>query len=156
MARRMLALCLVMGMALPQQFASAQSSPPDVDLATGIRQVREGDFDAALMTLDGVVRRLSGQKGQATELARAYTYLAIAYVGLAQQETAKAKFLEAWKADKQMTLSPKEFPPNIIEFFEQAKKEGEARAKAEAKPTPTTPRFFFNDAATTERTEKKG
>src|SRR5262249_21293439 len=49
-------------------------------------------------------------------------------------QTAKAKFLEAWKADKTMTLSPKEFPPNIIEFFEQARKEGEREARAEAAP----------------------
>ncbi len=139
MVRRTMALCLVVGMALPQQFASAQSSPEDVGLATGIRQVREGDFDAAVITLDGVVKRLSAQKGQAKDLGRAYTYLAIAYVGLAQQETAKAKFLEAWKADKSMTLSPKEFPPNIIDFFDQAKKEGEKKAEAEAKPTPPAP-----------------
>jgi hypothetical protein len=156
MARRTLALCLVAGMALPQQFAMAQSSPADVDLATGIRQVREGDFDAAVITLDGVVKRLSAQKGQAKELGRAYTYLAIAYVGLAQQETAKAKFLEAWKADKSMTLSPKEFPPNIIDFFDQARKEGEKKAEAEAKPTPTTPKPTPSPVATTDKPEKKG
>jgi hypothetical protein len=155
MTRRILAFCLVVGMALPQQFAIAQSSPADVDLATGIRQVREGDFDAALITLDGVVRRLSGQQGQAKELARAYTYLAIAYVGLAQQETAKAKLLEAWKADKHMTLSPKEFPPSIIEFFEQAKKEGEETAKAEAKPISPVPSPAPSPVGTTEKTERK-
>lgn len=154
MARRTLALCLVAGMALPQQFASAQSSPADVDLATGIRQVREGDFDTAVITLDGVVRRIAAQKGQAKDLGRAYTYLAIAYVGLAQQETAKAKFLEAWKADKSMTLSPKEFPPNIIDFFDQAKKEGETKAAAEAKPPSTTPKPAPSAVATTEA--KKG
>jgi hypothetical protein len=155
MALRMLALCLVIGMVLPEQLVSGQSSSADVDLATGIRQVREGDFDAAVITLDGVVKRLSAQKSQAKELGRAYTYLAIAYVGLAQQETAKAKFLEAWKADKSIILSPKEFPPNIIDFFDQAKKEGEEKAETEAKPTSTTPKPGPKPVATTEKTEKK-
>jgi hypothetical protein len=154
--RRILALCLVVGLGLPPQLVRAQSGTVDADMATGIRQVREGDFDAALITLDGVVKRLSGQQGQAKELARAYTYLAIAYVGLAQQESARAKFLAAWKADKSMTLSPKEFPPNIIQFFEEAKKEGEAKAGAEAKPPAATPGPAPSPVTTTEKAEKKG
>ena len=156
MVRRSLVLILVLGISLPPHIARAQSTAVDADMATGIRQVREGDFDAALITLDGVVKRLSGQQGQAKELARAYTYLAIAYVGLAQQETARAKFLAAWKADRSMTLSPKEFPPNIIQFFEEAKKEAEDKAKVEAKPPATTPAPGPSPAAATEKAEKKG
>lgn len=123
---RIVALALVGGLVITPTWARAQASLTDTDLATGIRQVREGDFDIALITLDGVVKRLAGQKGQEKELARAYTYLAIAYVGLAQQEKAKAEFMEAWRADRTLSLSPKEFPPNIIEFFEQARKEAAA------------------------------
>lgn len=156
MVRRILALCLVVGLGLPPQLARGQSGAGDAEMATGIRQVREGDFDAALVTLDGVVKRLSGQQGQAKELARAYTYLAIAYVGLAQQESARAKFLAAWKADKSMTLSPKEFPPNIIQFFEEAKKEAETKAGAEAKPPAPTPGPAPSPVTTTEKAEKKG
>ena len=156
MLRRILAVCLVAGLGSPPQLAHGQSAAADADMANGIRQVREGDFDAALITLDGVVKRLSGQQGQAKELARAYTYLAIAYVGLAQQETARAKFLAAWKADRNMTLSPKEFPPNIIQFFEEAKKEAEGKAGAEAKPPATTPGPAPSPVATTASAEKKG
>ncbi len=156
MVRRILSLSLVVGMGLPPQFASGQSDTLDADMATGIRQVREGDFDAALITLDAVVKRLSGQQGQAKELARAYTYLAIAYVGLAQQETARAKFLAAWKADKSLTLSPKEFPPNIIQFFEEAKKEAEDKARAETKPTTATPSPAPSPVTTTGMAEKSG
>jgi len=149
---------LILGLPLSQQIVSAQSEATDPDLQAGIRHVREGDFDQALVTLDSVVRRLSTQKGQARELARAYTYLAIAYVGLAQQEAAKAKFLEAWRADKSMTLSPKEFPPNIIEFFEQAKKEAQEKDAANGKSTaspPTTPTPAPPSAASAD-TPKKG
>jgi hypothetical protein len=124
-------------MALPQQFAGAQSTA-DADLMTGIRQVQGGEFDAALITLDGVVRRLFAQKSQANELARAYTYLAIAYKRLDQEEPAKGKLREAWKADKSMTLSPKEFPPDIIQLFEQVKKEGQEKPSTGVTPVART------------------
>ena len=130
--RRIMTISLLGSLALWQIPVRAQAPTADADLSTGIRQVREGDFDAALITLDGVAKRLAAEKGREKDLARAYTYLAIAYVGLAQQEKAKAEFKEAWRADKSMTLSPKEFPPSIVEFFEQARKEGEAEARAQA------------------------
>jgi hypothetical protein len=43
------------------------------DLTTGITQVREGEPEAAVVTLDALVRRLSGHPEQAKELARAHT-----------------------------------------------------------------------------------
>ncbi len=105
-------------------------------------QVREGELDAGLITLDRVVKRLSQQQGKATELARAYTYLAIAYVGLAQQETAKAKFIEALRADSHLTLSPQEFPPGIIELFQEARATvggmAETARREDARPAPAT------------------
>jgi hypothetical protein len=107
------------------------------DMATGIRQVREGEFDAALVTLDGVVRQLSNDKGGSRELARANTYLAIAYIGLGQEEAARVKFLAAWTADKGLNLSPREFPPNIVAMFEDVKREAEARARADEKKAET-------------------
>jgi hypothetical protein len=34
-----------------------------------------------------------------------------------------ARFLEAWRADDGLELSPREFPPRILEFFQQARDE---------------------------------
>jgi len=136
MRRRLLGFCLAMCMAVPQSSVLGQSQAPDPDLAIGIRQAQEGDFDAAVITLDAVVKRLSAQGRRPRELARAYTYLAIAYLGLSQEQTAKAKFLEALRADKDLDLSPKEFPPKILQFLEQAKRE----ATGEAPRTAASPR----------------
>lgn len=136
---RIVALALVGGLVLSPAWARAQAPLTDSDLATGIRQVREGDFEVGVVTLDGVAKRLAGQKGQEKELARAYTYLAIAYVGLAQQEKAKAGFLEAWRADRTLTLSPNEFPPSIIEFFERTRKEAAASEAPPVARSPATP-----------------
>ncbi len=146
MRQTILTLVLVAGLVAPQApVVTAQGNQADADLTTGIRQVREGEFEAALATLDGVVKRLAAQKGRAQDLARAYTYLAIAYVGMAEQEKARVKFLEAWRADRTFTLSPTEFPPSIIEAFERARKDGEREAGAQVLPVvpppePTAPR----------------
>jgi hypothetical protein len=134
MLKRLLVLILVAALGSPQP--GAAQGNVDTDLANGVRQAQEGDFENAVVTLDGVVRRLSGQPSRAKDLARAYTYLSIAYLGLSQEQTAKAKFLEAWKADREMDLSPREFPPRILEFFEKAREE--ANLTSPAAPTPTS------------------
>jgi hypothetical protein len=113
--------------------AAAEPAPADPDdLAAGIAQVKHGDLDEAVITLDAAARRLSAAKGQGRDLARAYAYLAIAYMGLSQRVSARASFLEAWKADRSMTMSPKEFPAQAIALFEETRRQAEAEAAAEA------------------------
>lgn len=140
MLKRWLILMLVVALGSPQRGMGADTV--DTDLATGVRQAQEGDFESAVVTLDGVVRRLTGQPARAKDLARAYTYLSIAYLGLSQEQTAKAKFLEAWKADREMSLSAREFPPRILEFFERAREEAKLASPAPAAapaPAPAPP-----------------
>jgi hypothetical protein len=117
--------------------APVHSAPPSDDLSRGIQQVEGGEFDAAVITLDGVVRRLSAEARPPAELARAYLYLAIAYLGMSQEQAAKARFLDALKADRSLELSTGEFPPRIVQFFQEVKKESEAAdAPAPAAPAP--------------------
>jgi len=61
----------------------------DPELEVGLKQVQAGDFEAGAVILEGVVRRLAGQD-HSSELARAYLYLGVAYIGLSQQERARA------------------------------------------------------------------
>ncbi len=150
MLKRWVVLLLVMALGMPHAGLAADV---DTDLATGVRQAQEGDFENAVTTLDSVVRRLTGQPSRAKDLARAYTYLSIAYLGLSQEQTAKAKFLEAWKAEPNMELSPREFPPRVLEFFEEARREAGVSAPApRPTPAPAAPR----PRATPEPEEKKG
>src|SRR5688572_15501803 len=134
MLKRWLVLLLVVALGIPQPAIGADTV--DTDLANGVRQAQEGDFENAVVTLDGVVRRLTGQPARAKDLARAYTYLSIAYLGLSQEQTAKAKFLEAWKTDRDMSLSPREFPPRVLEFFEKAREEANLPASPAPAATP--------------------
>lgn len=153
MLKRWLVLLLTLVLAAPQPGFAADAL--DTDLAAGVRQAQEGDFEGAVVTLDSVVRRLSGQPSRAKDLARAYTYLSIAYQGLAQEQQAKAKFLEALKLDGEMTLSSREFPPRILEFFEKTRREANLPAPPapQASPSPAArPRAM----ATPEPERKKG
>jgi hypothetical protein len=114
----------------------AADPPVDPELAAGIKQVEEGDYTGAIVTLDGAASalRLSKDVSRARDLAQAYLYLGIAYVGLGHETSAKAKFREALSQSGELSLSPKQFPPKVIELFEVAKEEGRpAVAAAPAK-----------------------
>src|SRR5262245_66613875 len=80
-------------------------APPAVgteELARGIRQVSEGDFENAVLTLDGAVRSLAQEPARVRDLAQAYLHLGIAYVALDQRERARASFKEALARDKEI------------------------------------------------------
>jgi hypothetical protein len=98
----------------------------------GIRQVEDGDYDPAIVTLDAAARRLAGDPARARDLSQAYLYLGIAYIGKGHEAAAKAKFREAVAQIKDLTLSPDKFPPKVIDLFEAAR----AEARAESVPAP--------------------
>lgn len=108
-----------------------QTAPPE--LAQGIRQVEEGDLETAIITLDGVVQRLTGVAGRQTELALAHLYLGMSYLGVSQTERAVAQFKEAWRNNRELKLDPKKFPPRVIQAYEEAKAEA-ARNEGQGAP----------------------
>jgi hypothetical protein len=136
MSTRLVAFLLVGALSFAPA-AVAFEAPADADLEEGIRPAQLGDFEKAVITLDGVARRLAAEGGRSRDLARAYVYLSISYLGLSQEQKAKAQFLEALKADTEMQLDEGEFPPRILEFFEAAREEAVAEGVAE--PSPVAP-----------------
>jgi hypothetical protein len=128
-----LLLTLVLLGAVPlaaQTPPKAAQTPPKVDpeVAKGIRQVDEGDYDAAIVTLDGAARRLAADKTRVKDLSQAYLYLGIAYVGKGHEAAAKAKFREAVGQIKDLSLSADRYPPKVINLFEAAKEEANRTA----------------------------
>jgi hypothetical protein len=136
MSTRLVAVLLVGALAFAPALI-AQEATADSQLEEGIEQAQVGDFEEAIVTLDAAARRLAAEGGRSRDLARAYVYLSIAYLGLSQEQKAKAQFLEALKADTEMEIDEGEFPPRILEFFEEAREEAVAEGVVE--PTPTTP-----------------
>jgi PKD domain-containing protein len=108
---------------------SLLAAEPVSELAVGIERVREGDFEGGLLTLDGVARRLVTERGPAKDLAQAYLHLGIAYLGLRQDALANAKLRQALRQDRDLHLSPDEFPPRVIRALEEARR-GLAEAAA--------------------------
>jgi tetratricopeptide (TPR) repeat protein len=92
-------------------------------MAKGIQQVEEGDYDAAILTLDRAARRLAADPAKTELLSYAYLYLGIAYLGKGHEAAAKAKFRDAIGQIKDLTLSPEQYPPKVINLFEAAREE---------------------------------
>ena len=103
----------------------------DPGLAAGIRQVDEGDFEGAVVTLGPVADRLSPRGGH--DAAQACLYLGIAQLALDQGDAARARFREALGHDPSLRLGADRFSPKVISAFEEARREREAAARA-AKP----------------------
>jgi len=132
--RRVLAVAMALVLALATIPVAAQSL--DADVQKGIAQVDDGDYDGAILTLDNAARRLAVDKTKSNDLAQAYLYLGIAYIGKGRDAAAKAKFREAVAQIKTLSLSADKFPPKVVDLFEAAKAE-EARATAAPSPTPS-------------------
>lgn len=116
-------LALVLGVALMVTPPPLQGQSSDPELAEGLRQVREGDFEGAVTTLDSVVRRLSATPARSRDLIQAYLNLGVAYVALDQAEKARAHFREALARDRNLKLSPAEYSPKVLTVFEEARRE---------------------------------
>jgi hypothetical protein len=120
----------------------ARAGTGDPDIERGIRQVEDGDYDPAIVTLDAAARRLAGDSTRARDLSQAYLYLGIAYIGKGHEAAAKAKFREAVAQVKDLSLSPDKFPPKVIDLFEAARAEtvnAAAPAASAATATPAPP-----------------
>jgi tetratricopeptide (TPR) repeat protein len=126
--------CCILSLALAGSPALQSSQPWDSEpeVVKGIQQVEEGDYDAAILTLDRAVRQLAADPEKTEVLSYAYLYLGIAYLGKGHEAAAKAKFRDAINQIKDLTLSPEEYPPKVINLFEAAREE----AGEQPQPTP--------------------
>ena len=151
MRRRAWAVLLVVGLST----AGTAAPIADADVQRGIAQVEEGEYDAAILTLDGAVRRLAATKGHSSaDLAEAYFHLGVAYLGKGHETSAKARFRDAVHQMREMSPSPEKFPPRVIELFEKAREE--SRAEKTAAAPATTPTTTTTTAAAPPATKKGG
>ena len=134
MRDRFPAVVLVLALASP---GTAQPAVADAEVRRGIALVDEGEYDSAILALDGAVRRLAAVSGHSTnDLAEAYFYLGVAYLGKGHETSAKARFREAVQQARDMSPSPEKFPPRVIELFEKAREESRAEMPAPAPEAP--------------------
>ena len=108
----------------------AQDPSALVNLDAGIREVREGNFIRALVTLNDLIAKLSAGAGEPVILARAHAYEALAYTQLGDPDAAKGSALLALTANPNIVLAPAEFTPPVIALFESVR--GSANKDPEA------------------------
>ena len=134
---RRAALSLLLGGVLTAQ-ALAQSGPwsSAEALAIGLRQLDEGDVEAAVITFDSLVRQLTAGKESGQPLATAHAHLALAYLQLTQLDKAVVEIRQACRAYPELRLDPERFPPTLIRLFEDARAELAAQARPASRPAP--------------------
>ncbi len=118
---------------------AATAAAQDPGLAQGVQQVREGDFEAAVVTLEATASRLEAQAGRQGEAAQARLYLGVARVGLNDLDAAQGDFRRALRLDSALRVSEAEFSPKVVRVFEAARQEIAAQAKPEPKKSSKTP-----------------
>ena len=120
---RCLHLALIAALLGPPSSPAWISETDDAELELGIRQARRGAFDEAVLTLDRVVRRLEEDPTRSADLGRAYVYLSVAYLELGQEEKARDHFVQGLVADPAISLTAREFPPKLLQFFDRVRAE---------------------------------
>ena len=122
-------VALVLGAALVIMPLPLRAQSGDPELAQGVRQVRDGDFEGAVTTLESVVRRLSSVPERSRELVQAYVNLGVAYVALDQRDAARSRFGDALARDRNLKLSTAEYSPKVLAVFEEARQRARQAAQ---------------------------
>src|SRR3990172_8470174 len=126
---RTLASLLILGLVT---FGASPDSPAtqEPDLSLGIRQVEEGEFDQAVLTLDAAARRLQERGVSGETLARSHFYSGIAYLGLGMESSARDRFRKAWTENRTLSVTAREFAPNVVGLYGQVQQQAEAEEAA--------------------------
>jgi peptidyl-prolyl cis-trans isomerase A (cyclophilin A) len=130
-SRAISALLLALALA-----AGAAPAAQDVDLATGMRQLEEGDLEGAAATFDVLIRRWAAEPGRASDLAQAHLHAGIAYLLLDNEKAAKGNFREALRQDPALRPDPSRVPPRVLRSFEAARLEFAPPTPLPSSPTP--------------------
>ncbi len=124
------AVLVCLGMA-PQPRASVAVSDPD--LMRGIDQVKTGDFEAAVSSLELAIRKLSREPQQIKELASAYIYQGVAHLERDEQALALDAFRLGLSRDPGFRMDPFEFSAQQIRVFQSVAPETTSPAAPKAR-----------------------
>ena len=110
----------------------SSQTPADDDLAKGVRQVEQGDYATAVVTLDSAIRTLGKDPARAKDIARAYLYLGIAHAGAGQEQAARGDFCRAKRQNPSLKIELANPPANAAKLFAEPCPTAAAAAPAAA------------------------
>jgi hypothetical protein len=129
---RAVASVLVFLCSLPADLRAQETPGTGGDVAAWVKQVQEGDFEGAIVTLDAAAARLRGDPRSVRLLVQADIQLGVAHVALDHTAQAVQAFAEALALDPRLRLSADQFSPKVLRAFETAR---EQTAKRTALPS---------------------
>src|SRR5688572_25668252 len=98
--------------------ARAQAPTPEAEVARGVAQVRDGDFEGAITTLEAAIAALRAEPGRSRPLlVQAYIQSGVAHVALDHEDLARRAFREALGLDPNLRLETDRFSPKVVRSF---------------------------------------
>lgn len=127
--RRAVSWVLILACGALPAGATAQETTASAEsgIATGVRQVEEGDFEGAVTSLEAAIARLRGDPQRVRLLVQADIQLAVAHTALDHEPQAVQAFSEAITLDPNLQLPPDRFSPKVLHAFETAREQSARR-----------------------------
>lgn len=125
-------LSIVAFAAMPT-FAMQEAGTPENGVATGVRQVEQGDYAGAVKSLEPAIARLRGDPARVRLLVQADIQLAIAHVALDHTAQAVEAFSEALTLDPDLRLDEERFSPKVLRALETAREQAARRSGTPAR-----------------------
>jgi hypothetical protein len=127
--RRIVSWALIVACAAAHALGAIQdtASTPESGVAAGARQVEEGDFEAAVATLESAIPRLRGDPARVRLLVQADIQLAVAHTALDHTAQAVQAFAEALSLDPSLHLDAARFSPKVLRALETAREQAMRR-----------------------------
>jgi putative NIF3 family GTP cyclohydrolase 1 type 2 len=133
--RRIVSWALIVACAAVHALGAIQdtASTPESGVAAGARQVEEGDFEAAVATLESAIPRLRGDPARVRLLVQADIQLAVAHTALDHTAQAVQAFAEALSLDPSLHLDAARFSPKVLRALETAREQAMRRRGSPAR-----------------------
>jgi len=128
--RRPVSWISIVALAAVPSFALQEAATPESGVATGVRQVEEGDYAGAVKSLEPAIARLRGDPARVRLLVQADIQLAIAQVALDHTTEAVQAFSEALTLDPNLRLDEERYSPKVLHALETAREQAARRSGA--------------------------
>ena len=127
--RRAVSCVLILACGALPAGATAQETTASAEsgIATGVRQVEEGDFEGAVTTLESAIARLRGDPQRVRLLVQADIQLAVAHTALDHTAQAVQALAEAITLDPNLRLPPDRYSPKVRRALETAREQAARR-----------------------------
>jgi hypothetical protein len=113
--------------ALPT-FAMQGAGTAESGVATGVRQVEQGDYAGAVVSLESAIARLRGDPARVRLLVQADIQLAVAQVALDHTAQAVQAFSEVLTLDPDIRLDEDRFSPKVLGALQAAREQAARRS----------------------------